>query len=290
MKKINGGYQSFFEYLVRKNFPFARSIDTRLYPEEYATIKYSSTTPYDRRYNELPRGEWTDRFIGALQPIASMAHDIQYTFKPYKSSHDVLMDLAQPLRGLSNILRGVTNVITVPLFFLGNTIRYSLISGTWSYFSKNMHMNIARSSTWLIDGFSSIVRGSTQVIASPLTWTLRMPFKGILTAIKGTPDIIENEEIQHLVDLGQKALNKQDSYTMDCVRHRLHEEYEKSVYRGQHSKIAPEIEKNAFSLMYFKHPLHEDAKNASIAYLSLFRAVETDSVVDDPLPQKSNSL
>ncbi|WP_058535130.1 hypothetical protein [Legionella saoudiensis] len=294
MKKINGGYESLFEYLVKKDFPFARFIDARLYPVENATLRYISTAPYTRRYNETPREYWTDQFIGAMQPIASMINDIQYTFKPYKSSHEFLMDMAQPLRGLKNVLRGLANLVATPLFFLGNTVRYAFNSGSWSNFSNNMKLNLGRSSSWLIDGLSSIVRGSTQVIASPLTWALRMPLRGIITAIKGTPDITENEEIQHLVDLGHQAIAEDSSYTMDCIRHRLHEEYQKSVSRGQHSEITPEQEEKAFNSMHFKYgkswiyPM--PAKKESITYLSLFRK-EAITSLEEQLPlQETNSL
>lgn len=295
MKKINGGYQSLFEYLVNKDFPFARAIDTKLYPVENSTLRYQNSTPYERRYNETPRGRWTDQFIGALQPIASMANDIQYTFKPYKSSREVLMDITQPIRGFGNILRSLINLVATPLFFLFNTVRYAFISGSLSNFSANMKLNLGRSTSWFIDGLSSMVRGSTQVVATPLTWALRIPLRGIITAIKGTPDISENEEIQHLVDLGSQAITDNDGYTMDCIKHRLHEEYQKSASRGQHSKITSTQEEQAFNSMYFKHgrewehPMQEDAKKNSIAYLSLFRKQATPSSVEQsPVLQKTN--
>lgn len=297
MKKINGGYQSLFEYLVDKDFPFVRAIDAKLYPVENDTLLYASSTPYIRRYNETPRGNWTDQFIGAFQPIASMANDIQYTFMPYKSSREFLMDIAQPIRGLGNVLRGLAILVATPLFFLGNTVRYAFISGSLRNFFTNMKLNLGRSTSWFIDGLSSIVRGSIQVVATPLTWAIRVPLRGIITAIKGTPDINENEEVQHLVDLGNHAITNNDGYTMDCIKHRLHEEYQKSTSQGQTSKITPEQEKQAFNSMYFKygrnwvHPMQEDAKRNSIAYLSLFRKQATPSPIEQPpLVQETNNL
>lgn len=295
MKKINGGYQSLFEYLVSKDFPFARAIDARLYPVENATLRYTASTPYARRYNETPRGHWADQFIGALQPLASMANDFQNTFTPYKSSREFLMDVAQPLRGFGNILRGLVQLVATPLFFLGNTLRYALISHSFSSFFSNMILNLGRSTSWFIDGFSSIVRGATQVVATPLTWILRIPFRGIITAISGTPDISENEEIQHLVDLGKQAIIDNDGYTMDCIKHRLHEEYQKSGSRGQHSKVSPQQEEQAFNSMNFKYgrnwvyPIQDDAKMNSITYLGLFRK-QVDSSVEQPLIQETNSF
>ena len=297
MKKINGGYQSLFEYLVEKDFPFARAIDAKLYPVEHSTLQYASSIPYARRYNDTPRGPWTDQFIGALQPIASMANDIQYTFKPYKSPRDFVMDIVQPIRGLGNILRGLANIVAAPLFFLGNTVRYALISGSLSNFSDNMKLNLGRSTSWLIDGLSSIVRGSTQVICYPLILGLRVPLRDTITEITGAPDISENEEIQHLVDLGNQAIIDNDGYTMDCIKHRLHEEYQKSISRGQHSKITTQQEEQAFNSMYFEYgsewvsPMQEDAKKNSITYLGLFRKQATPSLVQQSsLLQETNSM
>ena len=291
MKKINGGYQSLFEYLVHKDFPFARTIDAKLYPTENSTLRYTNTAPYARRYNETPKGHWTDQFIGTLQPIASMANDFQYTFKPYKSVRDVLIDVLQPVRGVVNILRGIANLVVAPIFLLGNTVRYALISGSFSNFSSNMKLNLGRSTSWFIDGLSTLIRGTTQIIASPLTWALRIPLRGIITGIKGTPDISENEAIQRLVDQGNQAIEDKDGYTMDCIRHRLHEEYQKSLSRGQVSEISSPQEEGAFNTMYFKYgrnwvyPMQEDAQSSSLTYLSLFRKqivpTETSSLIDE---------
>jgi hypothetical protein len=303
MKKINGGYLSLFEFLVVRDFPFARTIDEKLYPRENSTIRYSSSartideklyprenstirysssTPYSRRYNETPTDALTDQFVGALQPLASMANDFLYTFKPYKSGKDALNDLAQPVRGLGNILRGLALTIASPLFFLVNTVRYAFVSGTWANFVGNMKINLIRSGSWLLDGVCSLVRGITQLITTPLTWFLKMPLRGILTGVKGTPDIAENEEVQRLVDLGHQAIADKDGYTMDCIRHRLHEEFEKSAERGQSSTITTEQEANAFRAMDFKYgrnwvsPLQEEPKKNSLAaYLGLFRKQST---------------
>jgi hypothetical protein len=225
-----------------------------------------------------------------------MANDIQYTFKPYKSSEDVLMDIAQPIRGLKNVMRGLATVVATLLFFGGNTIRYAFNSGSFSNFNFNMILNLGRSTSWLIDGLASIVRGSTQVVATPLTWVLRMPLRGIITAVKGHPDISENEEIQHLVALGNQAITDNDGYKMDCIKHRLHEEYQKSLSRGQPSTISPQEENQAFNSMSFKYglgwvsPIQEPAKQNSITYLSLFKQQATPSSGEQPRLEEKNSL
>lgn len=295
MKKINGGYQSLFEYLVHQNFPLTRAIDRKLYPAEHASLYKISGIPYVRRYNETLRGRWTDQFIGALQPIASMANDIQYTFKPYRSLREVGMDIAQPVRGFGNILRGLANVVLAPLIFLGNTVKYMFGSGSFSNFSYNMGLNLGYSTSWVIEGLSSLVRGFTQVLTTPLTWAFRIPLRGIITAIKGTPDISENEEIQRLVVLGNAAVNTNSGFKMECIRHRLHEEYQKSASRGQHSKITSEQEDTAFQNIDIKRVddwvvLDTESQGASRVYLGLFSKPATSLPAASTVQAAENSL
>jgi hypothetical protein len=78
---------------------------------------------------------------------------------------------------------------------------------------------------------------------------------------------------------------------MDCIRHRLHEEYQKSLSRGQLSAISSTQEEGAFNTMDFKygrnwvHPMQEGAKSSSLTYLSLFRKqivpTETSPLIDE---------
>jgi hypothetical protein len=286
MKKINAGYQSFFEYLVQRDFPYTRYLDSKLYPREHATLKFESTVPYIRRYNETPTA-W-DHWIGPLQPLASMAHDAQYSLKPYSSLSDIFIDAIQPLRGVKNILRGLAHTILVPLFFLANTVRYAIWSPTWGSFLVNMKLNFQRSTAWLIDGFSSLIRGTTQLLATPLTWLIRIPVRFGLVLYKGAPDIIENEEIQRLVLKGEEALESGNGLTMDCIRHRLHEEYEKANEKGQPTALAAGIEKEVFDELYFKYGhkwtfMDEATKSNALKYLSLFKPKAVEPVSEDDL-------
>ncbi|CDZ78361.1 hypothetical protein BN59_02671 [Legionella massiliensis] len=272
MKKVNGRYQSLFEYLVEKRFPFARTIDAYLYPVEHATL--NSSSPYSRRYDDVSRGFWADHFIGSVQPLASMLNDVEYTFKPYKSGWELLMDFAQPFRGVSNILRGLANVIAAPIIFLGNLFRYTFIETNSPL--DDIQQELGQPIFWFIDGLSSLLRGATQIISTPLTWCIRTHLRSVITNIVGFPDIRENEEIQYLVSRGTEAFDESDANTMNCIKHRLHEEYQKSLAKGQSSVISPKREEAVFRSTEVSYK----------DYFGLFRKPEgpraTTMVVDQP--------
>jgi hypothetical protein len=287
MKKINGGYISLFEYLVEMGFPFTRTINKTLYPTEDWILKDYSV-PYPRRYNENPKGRWADQFTGSLQPIASMGNDFQYTFKPYKSVRDALTDIMQPVRGIGNILRGSANIISVPFVLLGDTVRCALRARSLSSFLKHMKSNLFRSFSWVIDGVSSLIRGATQIITSPLTLALRIPLRGIISGVKGTPDISENEDVKRLVAIGKTAIDNNDGFTMDCIKHRLDEEYQKLISQGNASNFDTQKKDSVFNGMNFKYgnrwvsPIEKNVKENSLTFLGLFEKQIT--------PEKHSSL
>lgn len=274
MPKINKGYQSLFEYFVVKDYPFARWLDERLYSDENSRLKYLSNAPYGRRWNPNPhRGQ---QILGGLQPIADMGKDFIDTFKPYKAGYHVKRDFLQPLRGVGNIAKGVANLICVSPLFLGNTVRYAFISGSVANFASNMRLNFERTASWLLDGVSSLIRGVTQVVATPLTWLIKMPLRGLITAIKGAPQITQNHGMQCLVADGKNAVQEGEVIHLDCVRHELHRKFKKAINRGQKTNIPSKQEEELFNRQYFKYgrsyeyPLREDRAIAALQYIGLF--------------------
>jgi hypothetical protein len=43
------------------------------------------------------------------------------------------------------------------------------------------------------------VRGSLQIVTTPLTWTLKMPLRGILTGISGRPIVLMSDNMEQLL-------------------------------------------------------------------------------------------
>lgn len=274
MPKINRGYQSLFEYLVIKDFPFARNLDERFYPDENSRLKYLNDAPYGRRWNPRPhRGQ---QILGGLQPVADMAKDYIDMFKPYKSAYYPRRDFLQPIRGLGNVAKGVGNLLGAPLLLFGNTIRYAFLSGSLSRFAKNMMLNFHRTVSWLLDGVSSFVQGTTQIATTPLVWIIKMPLRGLITAIEGKPRIKQNDSIQKLVSEGKKAVEEGSVVHLDAIRYELHRKYKKFTKRDQKTNIPDKKEKELFKCQYFKYgrnyeyPLRKDRATAALQYIGLF--------------------
>lgn len=273
MPKINKGYQSLFEYFVYKDYPLARWLDARLYPDENSRLRYISEAPYGQRWNPNPHSG--QQILGGLQPLADIAKDFIDTFKPYKAGYHAGRDFLQPLRGVGNIAKGAANLLLSPLLFVANTIRYALTSGSLENFASNMGLNARRTTGWLLDGVSSLVRGLTQIAATPLTWLIKMPLRGLITAIKGAPKIEQNRGIQRLVSTGINAVNDSDVVTVDCVRHELHRKFAKAIKRGQKSNITPAQEEKLFQKQHYKYgrsyvSLREDRAEAALLHYGLF--------------------
>jgi len=263
------------EYLVIRNFPFARSFYERFYPKENRQLK-----AYNRDFISY-REPWEPNFPfnqipGGLEPVLGMTKDFVDTFKPYKSWNYVGRDLIQPLSGIGNIAKGLANTVGSILLFLANTIRYALISGDYNHFKKNMFLNFARTTSWLLDGVSNLVRGITQIIATPLTWLIKIPLRGLITTIKGVRKLEEDPSIQRLVAEGEEAIREPDIAQIDCIRHELHRKFEKAMDKGRSTNITSYIEQSKFQNQHFKYgrcyeyPLRPDRKEAASQYLGIF--------------------
>lgn len=228
MKKINGGYKSLFEYLVyreikKDNSGLFRWIQKTFYRNEID----------NERLNETPQGKKLDQLIGSFQAYADMAHDAQYTFKRYRSFRDFLVDLFQPLRGLRNILQGLTIWVGTLIYGAG-----AVISDLFRWNFEELKKDLVNIVSWLNDGGARIVRGLTQIFATPFTWFLKMPLRTVKTLVKGTPDILENEDIRRLVALSD---NKQDVGSLHLIQMKLMAEYTKHRVRGQKSTRLVEL-------------------------------------------------
>jgi hypothetical protein len=89
-----------------------------------------------------------------LQPLAYMGKDYIDTLKRYKSPYYIKRDLFQPFYGAVNVLNGF----------------------------KNIGYGIAHLSGGLVGvGVTEIFRGLTRIAATPLTWFIRMPLRGLIT-------------------------------------------------------------------------------------------------------------
>ncbi|GEM_PF-4287593 len=261
MPKTNKGYQSLFQYMSD-----------------------------NRQNNADPKPYFSQQLLGALQPIVDIDKDFVDTFKPYKTGYfgyHAVRDFLQPLRGIGNTLKGVATILITPLVFLYDTIEYAFTSKSFSDFANNMNSNFCRSASWMLEGVSNLPRGVTQIIATPLTWFIKIPLRALITGIVGTPKIEENQGIQDLVKKCEYDILKSNNVDWSCVRE-LHRKFKKSHRRGQKTNI-PIIKESRLA----KRISREDiAQVRAIQYVGLFSFSEITDAEKPPLfkhRQRSNS-
>ena len=238
--KINRYHLSFPEYLIQEDLVpgFIENIYKKMHPLEYDFLvqrtypHISFTDGKDRQKNLSLR-----QVYGSFQPFVSIGKDFIDTFKPYKSGRYALRDFLQPFRGIGNILKGAFSIVGGVVEFLVETVRCIFGSGSWRAFKYKMKVNCSRSFSWITSGVSNIFRGTTQIVATPLTWFIKMPLRGIITEVKGKPKIEDNSKIKELVAKGYQAIKDDDAKLYCDVRRELHRKFTKGYKKGQKTEI-----------------------------------------------------
>jgi hypothetical protein len=153
-----------------------------------------------KKFRDAYLDEWTrgKQILGGLQPIVEMERDIANIFRPYKSWGKVLKDLAQPFRGIGNGISGLVQIIYSPFFLLFQLTIGNIMSARTAFkgeirkeIGSNTTRALAMSFSWALSGISQIIRGVTQLAATPLAW-IKMIARGFST--------LENRGFQRLVD------------------------------------------------------------------------------------------
>jgi hypothetical protein len=171
LSRLNKDYHSPLEIIGLSIFD--GKLYKYFYPEDYK--KHKTDREHIIDYN----------VIEGFHPFTDMGKDFVNTFKPYKTWHHIAKECLQPLRVIGNILRGISILIlTVPaaVLFIGML----LISTTLTFFiqgpkqTAELIHGVAKSPglwilPWFMDAVSSIVRGITQIVFTPV-----MPFKFLL--------------------------------------------------------------------------------------------------------------
>lgn len=312
MSKINQGYTSLFEYLSN-NFKLFRSLEADYFPEQVERLREFGS----RRNNPHPGP--SDQLIGSLQPFADMWKDVKITFKPYKSMMYFGYDLLQPFYGIGNVLAGVVNIVAALPVFVGmvavnfwkTKIRHHN-SDEFNYreslplkgglnvappsvggFKERTLADLKMAGTWMLNGVASVIRGVTQIVATPLTYLGRIVVRAFLnsvsSAIWGEPKVEDNPGIKRLVRQGEELLKHHfdpspkngalDFYQkspetalkeMQGIEWDLHRKYRKATTsRHQDTGIHDSIERK-----YFNETKEEtdfaQKKQTALAYLGLF--------------------
>jgi hypothetical protein len=170
---------------ISEHIKFVR--DARRFYFRVNTLDNKLTSP--TTYNKI---DFLDNLLGGFHPFMEIGKDIIDTVKPYKSKFYIARDALQPIRGIGNTLKGIFNIVTSPILMGIDTINNCYTSiryGNFDYLKRKMSFDAQRHLGGFIDGIGSTIRGISQIATTPLTWFVRMPLRGIITAVRGMPTI-----------------------------------------------------------------------------------------------------
>jgi hypothetical protein len=191
-----------------------------------------------------------------------MGKEVVDTFKPYKGFYQSNRDFLLPLRGIKNIIQGLANILfipvhlalVVPVILVGALIglialfckkyRAAEWGGTAALIALGSPIYIA---SYGVDGLAHLFKGITQVAATPLTWLIKMPLRGLITACTGVPAIeAAGGRVNRLAKKGSSSLEIDmhgvGKMSMRDIIKAIHCKFLVSSQKGQHSWINPELE------------------------------------------------
>jgi hypothetical protein len=175
----------------------------------------------------------------ALSPFLEMAKDVVETGSHYKNWKQVRRDLAQPLIGVGNVLKG-TGILCLSIlgiiFYPIGMLAINFISDYGSIKNKEHYFNYCVSSA--LYGMTSALKGAIQIVTAPLTWFIKMPVRAIITAYKIDQPIIEYRKIK-------------DAHAGNTSKHKpIKDSWDVSKKAAKYIKLAETNQKEASE--YFK--------------------------------------
>jgi hypothetical protein len=201
IRKINRAFFSVFDLSSVLNFPIFRSFAKHFYRHEFDISEnqiIQSTQRGSRKHN--PSSHIGYMLLGAFQPFVDMTKDVANLGYGYKSKRHVLWDLAQPLRGVGNIIKSLLTLIAVPLFLIGILIAAII---PWKPQNKPHKLRLLRNVflntlLWIPNALFTFVRGLTQIIFTVPAW-FKMAIRGILSR-NGYQRLKDDRGIQQLMN------------------------------------------------------------------------------------------
>jgi|GEM_PF-5325957 len=190
----------------------------------------------------------------ALKALQGLKLDLYYpskdvadTFKPYKTQRQLARDLVlQPFKGFFDTLVGIGSalvfiVIVVPSLLVATGA--GLIS---LLLDKRKTPAIKARSAALfslmvpgmafVAAFLHSIRGIAAMITWPLTLTLRLPLRAIITAVKGVPKIEDSKGLRAMIAMYEN--DETSTNTKEILSRLLIKKYSKAAFeRGQRTNI-----------------------------------------------------
>ena len=178
--KLNNNYITLASFLAKFDF--------QLLKLPHALYEIFIERTYSPSIGSVNHDFIKPQLTGSFQPFADMANDFLNTFTPYKSASEFGVDCLQPIFGVGNIFKGAFYLLAVLLLFIPTFIIAPIFI---VLFFKNVSSTINELFftggtvllSWFIDGIGSLIRGSTELAATPLL-IIKMPLRGLFTLVK----------------------------------------------------------------------------------------------------------
>jgi len=155
-----------------------------------------------------------EQLLGGLRPLLAMHYGLTTTTRTYRSIAEVGHDFSQPIRGIKNLLIGIAHLAITPLWLVtaitlspfvsayhslrranlrrrgdyvslqpddSEPVDSDINNATWHKATwHRMKSATIASVSWILLGLTSTLRGATQLLTTPLTYALRIPFRLLL--------------------------------------------------------------------------------------------------------------
>lgn len=199
--------------------------------------------------------------INPFEPFYDMYLDTVSIADPYLTRRAFLLNLLQPLLGGLNILKAAL-LGGLSLIGLGLSIPVAVL-----YDPTLLVMNVG----WILTNVTLAIRGATQIVATPLTWGIKMPIRLLSTlfhSVKGDTD-------EYLIERSTEVQNMRASRDIEG----LHKRFMKGVARGEATNIDEEIEDKIYQTVGYDPTLNHGnggfGYGDSLSYFGLFSGYKT---------------
>lgn len=174
-------------------------------PENNATWR-----PYPHRsHKPIHLGQWES--VPVTFTVSRTLKIFIDIFKPYKSREQFYQDLRTPLAGINNFFVGIAKIVA-------------------GIFTLSLPA--------FADGVARTIRGAIEIATFPISWVVKPLFRGLITAVLGSPKIESNTGIQKLAHYGEQELSTKNMFELLAVCNDIHRKFNKSMQKGQSSDLA----------------------------------------------------
>lgn len=240
--KINANYRSPFEYLAEQGpshlmgfipvKPVFAKLDERFYSAE---IQILSGVRLPRRVAE--DGAWSGPVTGGFQPLLDVLKEVTDAVAPYKSTAHVGRDLFSPVRGVGNIIAGVSippfaavrflyASLSVARFFITTVFKSPKRAFVSTYKAEAVYAK--QSIGWTIEGVNRIILGVVQI---PMC--LKILPRGMRMLVSSKPTFEEDAGVQRVIKALRNDLNTQNNQITIRLLQQLGKKVDRAKRQGR---------------------------------------------------------